>query len=147
MSNAAIPEKYQYEKVNEKGVKEIWSKENIERWMSTSDKIVNILPLVLKTTDIKQALFWPKFKELENLRNKIVHQRTIEEDTQLNTEIYKEMLQPTIFDKVKPGLSVIQFFYSFDNAHPYFPLGLGIAKFQIAEIESMEKHFEFLDKK
>lgn len=147
MCNAAIPEKYRYKKINEKGVKEIWSKENIERWMSTSDKIVNILPSVLKTTDIKQELFWSKFKELENLRNKIVHQRTIQEGTQLNTEIYEEMLQPTIFDKIKSGLSVIQFFYNFDNAHPYFPLGLGMAKFQIVEIESMEKHFKALDEK
>jgi|GEM_PF-842774 len=147
MSNAAIPEKYKYKKINEKGVKEIWSKENIERWMSTSDKIVNILPTVLKTTDIKNELFWSKFKELENLRNKIVHQRTIQEGTQLNTEIYEEMLQPTIFDKIRSGLSVIQFFYGFDNSHPYFPLGLGMAKFKIVEIESMEKHFKVLDER
>lgn len=38
-ANAVIPENYSYERINERGIKETWSKENIERWMSTSEKV------------------------------------------------------------------------------------------------------------
>lgn len=145
ISNAAIPETFTVEKFNEKGVKEIWSKENIERWMSTSYKISEILPDILKTSNIKLEPFWSKFKELEVLRNKIVHQRTIQEGTRLNTEIYDELLQPSVFDKIRSALAIIKFLYDFDNAHPYFPLGLGMAKHQVVDIESMEKHFKVVD--
>ena len=41
----------------------------------------------------------------------------------------------------------IVYFYKYDETHPYFPLGIGIAKYQTIEIESMEKHFKLKDKK
>jgi hypothetical protein len=141
-SNAAIPESYKHRIKNEKGVKEIWPKESIERWMSTSDKVSEILPKIFKSSDIKQEQFWPQFKELEKLRNDIVHQRTIEKGTRLDSEIFKYLINYDVFNKIKSSLSVIEFFYKLDNAYPYFPLGLGIATFQIHEIESMEKHFK-----
>jgi len=144
-SNAVIPDTYKYEKINEKGVTEIWNKENIERWMSTSDKVGTIIPKILNSDDIKKESFWIKFKELEKLRNDIVHQKTIESGTKLDSKLYQEMLNKTITDKIQSSLKVIDFFYQIDNAHPYFPLGLGIARFQVSEIESMEKHFKQIE--
>lgn len=143
-SNAAIPEEYIHEKVNEKGIKEMWNKENIERWMSTSEKVGDILPIVLKSDNIKSQLFWSTFKELEKLRNSIVHQKTIESGTKLDSEIFNYMLNPLVFEKIESSLKIIGFFYKLNSAHPYFPLGFGIAKFQVHEIESMEKHFRKL---
>lgn len=143
--NAVIPEDYQFEKFNEKGIKETWSKENIERWMSTSEKVGNILPMILKASDIKIESFWTNFKELEKLRNDIVHQKTIEKGTKLDAELYHQMLNPNVIDKITSSIKVIEFFYKIDSAHPYFPLGFGIAKFQVHDIESMEKHFKTLD--
>lgn len=140
-ANAAIPNEFEYEKYNEKGVKEIWNKSNIERWLTTSEKAGVILPKILNSSDIKQEIFWSSFKNLEKLRNKIVHQKTIEKDTALDTEIYSEMLNPMIFTIIESAIDVVDFFYKLNNDHPYFPLGLGIAKFQVAKIESMEKHF------
>lgn len=145
MTNAAIPEDYQYENINDRGIREIWSKESIERWMSTSDKISNILPDVLKSEDIKNEPFWNVFKNLEKLRNRIVHQKTIENGSKLDSEIYEELLNPDIFKLIKSSLSVIEFFYNLDNAHPYFPLGMGIARIRVDEIESMEKHFKLVE--
>ena len=145
MANAAIPESFQYNTKNERGIAEVWSKQNIERWMSTSEKITAILPLILSTTDIKQEKFWCHFKELEKLRNEIVHQKTRQEGFELNTDIYSELLNSSVFAKIKSALYLISFFYNFDNSHPYFPLGLGMAEYKVHEIESMEAHFKLIE--
>lgn len=140
-TNAAIPEDFQYERFNDKKVKEILSKENIERWLTTSQKISDILPIILKTNEIKKEDFWQQFKALEKLRNDIIHQKTIENGTSLNSEIYVDLLNPEVFQKIKSAISVIKYFYDYDNAHPYFPLGLGIAKAQIKEVENIYDDF------
>ncbi|WP_348810868.1 hypothetical protein [Flavobacterium maritimum] len=140
-ANAAIPEDYIYEKINDRKIKESWTKENIERWFSTSQKISEILPIVLKTDDIKEQAFWLEFKKLEKIRNDIVHQKTIESGTKLDSDLYNKLLEKDIFKTIASSLSVIEFFYDYDNAHPYFPLGLGIAKFQLKEIENIDAEF------
>ena len=147
MSNAAIPEDYQYENTNERGIKEIWNKSNIERWMSTSDKIANILPQILKTKNPKEEHFWQYFKELESLRNSLVHQKTIEDGSRIDSKFYETLLDKNVFKLAESSIDVIKYFYDYDDAYPYFPLGLGVAKLQILEIESMEKHFKILDDK
>ncbi|XDD52969.1 hypothetical protein AB3N62_10795 [Leptospira sp. WS4.C2] len=144
-SNAAIPDIFLFEKVNEKGIKETWNKENIERWMSTSEKVSNILPTILKTSDIRNENFWSNFKDLEKLRNDIIHQKTIEKGNKLDVELFHQMLNPNVINKITSSIKVIEFFYKIDSAHPYFPLGLGIAKFQVHKIESMEKHFKLVE--
>lgn len=145
-ANAVIPDEFLHERINEKGIKEIWNKQNIERWMSTSEKVGLILPIILNSGDIKVQSFWSDFKALEALRNEIVHQRTIDGGTKLDPGIYSRMLSENIFQTITSSIKVIDFFYRIDNAHPYFPLGLGLAKFQIHEIDSMEKHFRHVDK-
>jgi hypothetical protein len=64
--------------------------------------------------------------------------------TKLDSEIFNNMLNPLVFEKIESSLKVIDFFYKLNNAHPYFPLGFGIAKFQVSEIESFDKHFKIL---
>lgn len=144
-ANAAIPEDFKYKKISEKGIEETWSKENIERWMQTSDKLSKVLPNILNSSDIKTESFWPKFKELERVRNEIIHQKTVNKGTELNQDLYIDMLKPTMFEAVKSALQVIEFYYNLDNAHPYFPLGMGIAKFQIIPIEDIATHFKPVD--
>ncbi|MCX6328242.1 MAG: hypothetical protein NTZ85_01830, partial [Bacteroidia bacterium] len=144
-SNAAIPENYKHKIINEKGIKEIWPKESIERWMTTSDKVSEILPKIFKSSNIKNEPFWSHFKELEKFRNEIVHQRTIEKGTKLDSEIFKSLINYDIFTKIKSAISVIEFFYRLDNAHPFFPLGLGIATFQIHEIDDIGQHLKLID--
>lgn len=140
-ANAAIPEDFIYEKINDKKVKELWNKESIERWLSTSQKVSDILPIILNTNEIKKEDFWIRFKELEKIRNEIVHQKTIESGTLLDSELYNKLISDDIFRKISSSLSVIKFFYDYDNAHPYFPLGLGVAKFQLKEIENIDDEF------
>ncbi|WP_099712289.1 hypothetical protein [Flavobacterium sp. 9] len=75
---------------------------------------------------------------MEQIRNQIVHQKTIEDGTQLNSDLYDRLLENDIFRIIGSSVSIIKFFYDYDNAHPYFPLGLGVAKFQIKEISSIQ---------
>ncbi|MCO6162664.1 hypothetical protein [Flavobacterium sp. NRK F7] len=140
-ANAAIPEDFNYEKINDKKIKEIWSKENIERWMPTSKKIKDLLPKILNTSNIVDEIFWKDFENLEQLRNNIVHQKTIDNGTELESELYNKLLKKEIFKIISSSISVIKFFYNYDNAHPYFPLGLGIAKLKFEEINDIEEHF------
>jgi len=144
-ANATIPKDFTFEKTNEKGIKEIWDKTGIERWVPTSEKLINIIPKILNSSDIRQETFWNYFKELEKLRNDIVHQKTSDDKSSLEAEIFNKMLSNNIFYIIQSSFFVIDFFYKLNNAHPYFPLGLGIAKFQVIEIESMEAHFKLVD--
>lgn len=145
MANAAIPEDFKMEKVNEKGITEIWSKENIERWMSTSQKVTDILPSILKSGDIKIEKFWNNFKELEKLRNDLIHQKTVQSGAKLDSDIFQKLLKQEVFLKIKSAISVIKYFYDLDNSYPYFPLGLGIAKVIIDEVEDIGEHFGKLE--
>ncbi len=46
-ANIAIPETFAYERVNSKGIREVLSKEDIERWCPTApEKVSVLLPLV-----------------------------------------------------------------------------------------------------
>lgn len=145
-SNAAIPDDFVYEKINQKGIKESWSKQNIEQWLSTSEKVGDVLPIILKSENIKTKKFWALFKELENLRNEIIHPKTIFGGSKLDSEIFNHMLNPTIFEKIESGLDIISFYYKLNNKHPYFPLGLGFAEFQIHEIDSVGDYFREYNK-
>jgi len=52
-ANIAIPNDYKIEKRNSKNIIEIWEKENIERWIKTSEKISDILPSILNVISPK----------------------------------------------------------------------------------------------
>ena len=47
--------------------------ESIERWIPTSQKLVDVLPALRNVASPKKALWWPSFKELERLRDATVH--------------------------------------------------------------------------
>lgn len=145
MANTAIPENFIKEINNNKGVKETWTKENIERWMSTGQKISEILPEIFKSGDIKKEVFWHKFVQLEKLRNDIVHQKTLNEGVSMDNHMYSIMLENSVFDKIKSSFSVIEYFYKFNSSHPYFPLGLGIAKMKFDEVDSFDQFFDKLN--
>jgi hypothetical protein len=140
MANSAIPEEFSREITNSKKIKEIWTKENIERWMSTSQKISTILPEIFDCGDVKQENFWNKFTELEKARNDIVHQKTINQGTAMDDNLFSLLLEPSIFDKIKSAFSVIEHFYKLENSHPYFPLGMGIAKMNFKEADSFDDY-------
>ena len=74
--NESIPDEYVYKKTNNKGIVEHYSKERIERWIPTSEKLSDILPEIFKCDSPTKEEYWSYFKNLERLRNEIIHSKS-----------------------------------------------------------------------
>lgn len=145
--NVAIPEDFTFEKINNKKVREIWDKENIERWLSTTEKISDIVPGILKVESPKKEKFWTDFKKLEEIRNEIIHQKTVTNEVNVSSKYLHEFFNPKIFNIIRSGFLVIDYFCSkVEFAHIYFPLGVGTAKQQPAIIDDFDTHFAPVEK-
>ncbi|KJD38039.1 hypothetical protein QD46_21975 [Paenibacillus polymyxa] len=139
-ANVAIPEEFGYEIKNNKGIKEIWDKAAIERWMKTTDKLRYILPNILQCSDPCNNKFWSDFKKLEDIRNKLIHQKTFEIKRR-DESIYKSFFNESIFRIIKSGFLVIDYFVNMDIDNINFPNGFGEAKLFIEEIDDFHKHW------
>jgi hypothetical protein len=145
-ANVAIPDSFTYEKRNNKNVKEIWEKESIERWLSTTEKIAEIVPSVLKLQSPKSEKFWTNFKKLEEIRNEIIHQKTVSNETNVSSKYLTEFFKESIFNIISSGFLVIEYFCSkTEYAHIYFPLGIGTNKMKPTIIDDWDTHFKTID--
>lgn len=124
-ANIAVPEQFTYERVSNRGIKEILSKENIERWCSTTEKLGVILPTVFDLNSPKQAKFWPAFKLLEELRNEIVHPKTKGANGEIPTDYLKRFFDPAVFAAIDAGRLAIAYFCENRTAMAYFPHIIG----------------------
>lgn len=126
-ANICIPHDYVYEKNNAKGIKESYSKELIERYIPTSEKIDKILPSILNCDSPKGSKLWQDFKSLESLRNDIIHPKT----TKKNTETKEDssflciLLADDFIKKVSCGFDLVSYFCKQDTTHSLFPMGFG----------------------
>lgn len=132
-ANLAIPKTIEYEKLNNKGIKEIWSKENIERWMPTSEKLIN-------TTSPKDTDYWSKFKKLEGMRNDLIHQKTISD-----MKVFIQFLDKEIFDLINSGFKLINFFCKESSDNPFFPMGFGKTDVIINDVDKFDDIFELVE--
>lgn len=136
-ANLSIPESYEYELiVKSKGIKEIYDKKAIERWVSLSDKISKILTVIYKTPKIENQNFWSSVKSLEKRRHNIIHQKSIN-----RTEFYKDYFKEQIFKQIDSAQTVLHFFYNShslkNKTNPLWPWSIGKEKtFPVAEFDS-----------
>lgn len=79
-ANYCIPIDYVYEIENSKGIIEKYDVYAIERWMTLSEKIKNVLCEVFEDSDILKTKYWSDFKHLEQIRNSIIHSKQEEYD-------------------------------------------------------------------
>jgi hypothetical protein len=77
--------------------------------LSLKEKIQYILTDIYKTDKTEGQKWWGHFNNLEQLRNDIIHQKTVK-----TTEFYKDYFNERIFEICKCPKEVIRFFY---NAH------------------------------
>lgn len=106
-ANLSIPDEYTYETTNDsKGIKEIYDKAAIERWLSLKTKFQHILKEIYQTKKPESQNWWGHFSDLEEYRNDIVHQKSIN-----STSFYKAYFKKSIFQVCESPLSVIKFFY------------------------------------
>ncbi|MFL9896255.1 hypothetical protein [Paraburkholderia sp. RL17-381-BIF-C] len=144
--NIAIPENYSLTVKNQKGVTEIWDKAAVERWHKTSDKISTILPEIFKSKSPKDLIFWADFKNLETIRNDIVHQKTIKKttETEVDARFLKKLLDPAVFNVIRSGFEIIKFFCEKDTSHAYFPMGFCEVQLKPIVIDSWQGNFELI---
>jgi len=106
-ANLSIPIDYEYlVTIKNKGIKEVYDKDAIERWINLGEKLSKILPSIYETKKIEKEKFWSYFIKLEKLRNEIIHQKSI-----TRTEFYKKYFRKDIFDICNVPELVMKFYY------------------------------------
>ncbi|MGP8154529.1 MAG: hypothetical protein ACLQBQ_10410 [Smithella sp.] len=106
-ANLSIPEGYLYEIENKsKGVKEVYDKNAIDRWLSLKVKVQYILKDIYRTNKMESQQWWGHFSNLEQYRNDIIHQKAIN-----STNFYKEYFKDKVFLACECPLLIIKFFY------------------------------------
>lgn len=119
--NISIPNNFTYEKENNKGIIEKWNKDSIERWMTTSEKLKDVLPQFLNCGDLKAEPFWSDFLLLEKIRNNIVHPKTNELLFKDSQSHYEEFLKDRIFRIIESGYILIEHLCKFDTENILYP--------------------------
>lgn len=132
--NEAIPDNYIYSKVNSKGIQERYEKDQIERWISTSEKVAEILPNILEGSSPKSEKFWPEFKELERLRNEIIHSKS-----NASSAILAKLFTDSIDKYVESSFAMLKFFIEHDPTNLLFPLGFGNSKIKILQVQNSDE--------
>lgn len=140
--NASIPPEYMYRKTNSKGITEEYRKEQIERWVSTSEKVAAILPEVLGCPPPTNEQFWQQFKKLESLRNEIIHSKSSSGAATLS-ELFSERCD----EYIKSSVSLLDYFIKLDPSNQIFPLGFGESFVKVASVPDTAEHLEVISKK
>ncbi|MEZ6031525.1 MAG: hypothetical protein R3C17_00350 [Planctomycetaceae bacterium] len=134
--NASIPDDFVYTRTNSKGILEHYPKQQIERWINTSEKVSKILPTVLSTQDPNQESFWSGFQNLERMRNEIMHSKSSS-----SAKILAELFSDAVDDYVRASRELLHYFIKTDSANPIFPFGFGKSSIQSFEIEDITLRF------
>jgi hypothetical protein len=124
-ANISIPDNYLYHSKDKAGV--IYEKKAIERWTSLVEKVSTILPDIYNTKSIKNKSIFNNFKKLEQYRNAIIHQKSVE-----RADFFKLYFKNNINDICKSSELVIRFFYDAhketNRINPLWPWLIGNEK-------------------
>jgi hypothetical protein len=135
--NSSIPDDFIYRKENNKGIVEEYAKKEIERWIQTSEKLSSILPDCLGVDKPTSEGFWSDFKNLERLRNEIIHSKPIN-----RSEVTAELFSDRVNAYIKSAKELLEHFTSEDQYNPVFPLGFGVSKVRTISLKSADEVFE-----
>ena len=103
-ANICIPYFYEYTTENN-GVKNIYSKEAIEKRFTLRDKFKKIIKEILSTPDPTKTSWWDSFIKLEDIRNEIIHTKQSKSE-----ERYSKLLDKQIFDLVSVHDEIIRYY-------------------------------------
>jgi len=140
--NFAIPDDYTYENKNNRGIKETWDKEAIQLWMTTSEKLIKIIPDLRNLDNPKNEKFWSNFKKLEQLRNDIIHPKSVSKELNTTNEIHKIFFDENVFKWIQSAGDVLRFYCQGEYSERYFPRGIGLKKIKPMEIDDFDNYFE-----
>jgi hypothetical protein len=124
MANSCIPPGHEHTVV-EKGIKKIYNKESIERWLSLRDKLKLVIPPLLKDVTPVREKWWATFIELEDLRNEIIHTKHSKAEIR-----YSMLLNERVFKIVSVHNTIVSYYAkSFCSRQSYtmneFPINVG----------------------
>lgn len=119
--NDLLPDNFVY---NEKGTTpKQYDRKEIERWISTIDKVALVLPQALGTINPKSYNFWPKFTKLKDLRNDIIHFRSLMPIEQKEAErIISLLLRDSVFGKITSAYDLVKKIQSDLPPHTKMPI-------------------------
>lgn len=138
--NASIPDAYTYKKTTSKGIVEHYGKEQIERWVSTSEKISAIIPKILKCSSPTKQGFWSDFKNLERIRNEIIHSKSSN-----GSEILAELFSPKIRSYIGSSVMLLEYFIELDPCNPIFPLGFGKSQIKVMSVPDSNEYLSKIE--
>jgi len=108
LANELIPQDFVFHQKFKDGTFKHWERKEIERWMPTIDKIALVIPIALKIANPTTYNFWPKFTKLKDLRNDIIHFRSVLPiEVKENERIFSLLLNESVFGKIKSASELI----------------------------------------
>jgi len=140
LCNALIPDDFVHEVEDSKGIIQRYGKEQIERWISTSTKVKEILPKVIGCPKPSEQKFWSDFKSLENLRNDIVHSKS-----KSSAETLSELFSDDLAKYLRSVSDLIEFFYTHSTTRQKFPVAFGNMHISVIEIDNFEDLLQQID--
>ncbi len=117
--NEMIPDDYRYETHRQsETILEIMDKEQIERYLSISEKLDSVLPHALKTKSPKGRHFWGDFVKLRRIRDRISHLKTADRRSSGpdNPNLWHDLFRVSCL--YRQALRMIDFFLSETNEQP-----------------------------
>jgi hypothetical protein len=107
--NSLIPDEYEYEQNNGKGVKEVWNKNAIERWKLTKEKLKDIIPKALNITSPSNYKCWTRFTQFEELRNDLIHVKSTSiTNVDREKKLIGILISDSVFTKLNAGKDLIK---------------------------------------
>jgi hypothetical protein len=108
LSNALIPADYSFTESIGDGEGLLDFKE-IQRWKSTTQKLRQVLPKALNMKDPGQFKSYSTFCKLEEIRNEVIHTRSVlPKDIKTTDRLDYQLLQPRIFNLVLSAKELIK---------------------------------------
>lgn len=90
--NLSIPKDFIWEKTTTRK-KEIYNKEQIERYIPWKEKINLVITDIYKLPEIKQTKFWSSLIELLEIRNRLIHIKSSDDTEVLSDILNKDIIR------------------------------------------------------
>lgn len=137
--NALVPWDYSFTEIDKNGIERVWNNKEIQRKKSTSQKLREILPKALNIKNPGQFKHYPTFIKLEELRNDIIHTRSVlPKDIKEREILYCKLLQDNVFKKIKSAYLLIQELHSSMPTHKVMPILYDTENLEKGKINSLD---------
>jgi len=139
LANELLPTDFIYKQKVQGGEIREFNHKEIERWVSTIDKIALVLPSALGITNPTKYNFWPKFTKLKDLRNEIIHSRhVLPIDQKENERVILLLLSDSVFGKIKSASELATRIHSELSEHKNMPFLKEVETINPIEIPTWE---------